>query len=120
MRRGLARFEVETSRGAAGDQLVALAGGAVLHPGREVPSRHPHGGDRPLPPAAAGLRWIAAAQSFRFRISPETDIAGWKTDAKNAGEGMEGQPSRVCALVVTTNRGRWALSPHQLARLPRR
>ena len=60
--RGGAGLEGGDLRGAAaGDQLLALARGAVLHPGRQGTAGDLHRGPRPVPPAAGGLFPDAAA-----------------------------------------------------------
>ena len=60
-------------RRCARDRFLALAGRAVLHPGRKVAARDLHRGDRAAAPAAADLfrTAIRGPNYFRFRISPD-------------------------------------------------
>jgi hypothetical protein len=84
-------------RGAAGDQLVALAGGTVLPQGREVPPGHMHGGDRPVPPAAAGLRGGAEAQlpALPHQSGHVHRDRGW---GQEPGRADARQPDRVAGV----------------------
>ena len=79
---------------------LALAGGAVLHPGREISARDLHRGGGPPAPAPAVFPDCSPPPNyFRFRISPDVAIAlrrdrhgpGRKDDRRNGG--AAGDPS---------------------------
>ena len=83
---------------AAGDQFLALAGGSLLHPGRQMPARDLHGGRRPAAAASHDVSNAALIQPnyVRFRISPEVTIAFGMT-VMAPGEEMIGQSVEMLA-----------------------
>ena len=86
---GLAGRDVR--RPAPGDRLLALAGRAVLHPGRQVPAGDVHGGRRPAPPAADDVsrlrprsRTTAASGSVPTSRSPSARTSSRRDRRRSA------------------------------------
>ena len=88
----------DVRRRAAGDRFLALAGSALLHPGRQVPARDLHRGARQTPPAARRAHSFASPgpNYFRFRISPDASIA-IGVMVMGSGEEMAGSPVELLA-----------------------
>ena len=96
-RRGAGLAGRDLRRAAAGGQLLALARSAVLHPGREMPAGHLHGGRCPPAPAAGVFTTCCSGPNYlRFRISPDVTIALGVT-VMDPDERMIGQPSELLA-----------------------
>ncbi len=95
---------------AAGDQLLALARGAVLHPGRQGAAGDLHRGPRPVPPAAGGLfadrrrrRTTCASASARTCRSP------WASWSRSPARRWPARRSN-CWRSITPARTRWTLT----------